>query len=552
MKGGVRVTEHQSGLRFDIYERVHLDESLAGIQELDEIEMIPHIQVLQEGEQAVLKGNLWLTGTYLGDSGEESRTLEHFIPVEITLPMNRIHRLEDIAVEIENFDIDVLSARSLNVTGVLSLHGIEMTSKQDELWKEEEEFVVVHRAEDKDQEEVQEGPADTDSRQSADEEGAGDVDLPSPDTEGIEVNLEEARTRPQAVEPEFADSGQEEPQRPDFLAEEVRVEPEDQRSVLQDGDDSDKTETIAVSFRSAPPERSMDSLPKENTEQAGEEESAARERESYSWSDSFFTSPAQAVPDSNAEESLEEASAPDEEPYEEPAESSETATAFVSPEVPEVQQPSFEPNHRPSASDLPSPSGSDRTEGITGEKKAEEPVWEENKASGEPVSAESNVESNAEANVEANIESIAEANEEASAETNEEAVETIAVSMPEEKQELKIAFGKKSASEASPSYNLANLIHKTDIIELESPQPEMREQTEAGPPSSSDGVEWKRLFSRTEDTGQQFKRMRMCIVQKEETIETIAERYKINPREIILYNRLGDQQIEEGQVLYIP
>ncbi|MBF0819940.1 hypothetical protein, partial [Streptococcus acidominimus] len=111
----------QPGLRFDIYERVHLQENVAAIQELNEVELLPHIQVLTLDEQAILKGNLLLTGSYTSEDGESTRTLEHLIPVEISLPLSRVHRVEDIQVDIENFDIDLLSSRSLNVTGVLSL-----------------------------------------------------------------------------------------------------------------------------------------------------------------------------------------------------------------------------------------------------------------------------------------------------------------------------------------------------------------------------------------------------------------------------------------------
>ena len=139
------MSEQQPGLRFDIYERVHLQENLAAIQELNEVELLPHIQVITLDDQAILKGNLLLTGNYLSEEGGSPRTLEHLIPVEITLPLNRIHRVEDIQVDIENFDIDLLSARSLNVTGVLSLQGVEMVSSPQESWQEEEEVTFVHQ-----------------------------------------------------------------------------------------------------------------------------------------------------------------------------------------------------------------------------------------------------------------------------------------------------------------------------------------------------------------------------------------------------------------------
>lgn len=120
------MTEQGSGLRFDIYERVHLPEGLDGIEELEEAELVPHIQVVEEEDYAVIKGNLWLSGAYLGDSGSTGQTLEHLIPVEITMPQNRISRLEDVRVEIDQFDVELLTNRTLNVTGVLSLHGLEM------------------------------------------------------------------------------------------------------------------------------------------------------------------------------------------------------------------------------------------------------------------------------------------------------------------------------------------------------------------------------------------------------------------------------------------
>lgn len=136
-----------SGLRFDIYERVHLDEEGIGIGELEEVELSPYIEVYSSGEQAILRGNLLLTGKYIGEGEDRSSVaLEYSIPVEISIPMSRIQSLEDIQVEIENFDIDLLTARSLNVTGLLTLHGIQMISEPaTNPWSEEEEISVVHQ-----------------------------------------------------------------------------------------------------------------------------------------------------------------------------------------------------------------------------------------------------------------------------------------------------------------------------------------------------------------------------------------------------------------------
>src|SRR5690554_4455447 len=132
------MADQSSGLRFDIYERVTLSEEVEGIQELDEIELIPRIELTTQDEQAILKGNLLLKGTYMGGKDQKSsQSLEHSIPVEITLPKERIHDYENIGVEIENFDVDVTSARNLSVTGVLSLKGVEVSTGSDTQWNEE-------------------------------------------------------------------------------------------------------------------------------------------------------------------------------------------------------------------------------------------------------------------------------------------------------------------------------------------------------------------------------------------------------------------------------
>jgi stage VI sporulation protein D len=340
------VSEQSSGLRFDIFERVHLSEGVAGISALDEIELKPDIQVLTQDQQAILKGNLVLSGTYSGEQqGQSGQTLRHNIPVEITLPVNRIQSLDQIGVEIDTFDVDLLSARSLNVTGVLSLRGIETASSAAERWSEDEEMVFVHQAE----------------------------------------------------------------------GEKAQPEPE------------------------------------------------------------------------------------------------------LAP-----------------------------TDGATAARDAEQ----------EAVLLES-----------------ADTQEEAEAQAEPEAVPVIAGTNPEreaaeEKKELKIAFSGKTSAEQSEikATDLKSLFNKpaaSAVAESEARISEAGQQEEAKTEeaaahrtqesrSSGDALEWKRLFISAEEEEQRFRKVRMCIVQKDETIELIAQRYSLNPREVILYNRLADGDISEGQIIYIP
>ncbi|RDW19321.1 stage VI sporulation protein D [Oceanobacillus arenosus] len=50
-----------------------------------------------------------------------------------------------------------------------------------------------------------------------------------------------------------------------------------------------------------------------------------------------------------------------------------------------------------------------------------------------------------------------------------------------------------------------------------------------------------------------FIKMRLCIVQKEDTIDTIAERFHVSAIQLIKQNQLDDDfDVSEGQLLYIP
>lgn len=376
------VTERQSGLRFDIYERIHLAEETAAVRELNEVELVPHIQVYTEQEQALLKGHLYLTGSYLGETSGEQRTLEHLIPVEITLPLNRIQDVSQVSVDIDNFDVDVLNSRSLNVTGVLTLHGIEMLSAPEEAWQEEEETVFVHEA-----------PV------------YGDVSASRP-----------VETWQQAAYPGIS-------QQPQFTQQEPRQEEPSPWTPYQ---------TRADTWRSEPVQQQP------TVQEPVNEAPQAAENENAEW-----------VPLSEAAEEPPEALSP------------------VTTEPPSAQLPAAEP-------------------------------------------------------------------------PGEEAPEP----QPEEKKELKIAFGSKASNNAS--YHLQSLIH-TNEYRAQPSDPE-----EEPPTPRTDALEWKRLFSHTEGEERQFSKVRVCIVQKEETLDSIAERYSLNPKEIQLYNRLADGQVAEGRALFIP
>ncbi|HET7579228.1 MAG TPA: stage VI sporulation protein D [Bacillales bacterium] len=51
---------------------------------------------------------------------------------------------------------------------------------------------------------------------------------------------------------------------------------------------------------------------------------------------------------------------------------------------------------------------------------------------------------------------------------------------------------------------------------------------------------------------EEFSSLKMCIIQRGESLDTIAERYELPPSQLVRVNRLESEEVEEGQILYIP
>ncbi|MFD2670500.1 LysM peptidoglycan-binding domain-containing protein [Marinicrinis sediminis] len=417
------MTGDPKGLRFDIYERVQLQQQLDGLEQIEEIELLPKIEVMSQAEQAVLKGHLLLSGAYTVSENRSLQKLQHEIPVEITLPMSRITSLDELKVDIDHFDIDLVNPRSLSVTGVLSLDGIEMlrTSEADEVWKETER--EYSRAGD--QAEAQTSALSNADQVSNEEDQAalrGEKLPANQDTPSIGQQVEE---KPPAKKPEK----KEEPKQ------EAKKEMPKQAPAKKDDNKPD------------------------SVMEKGKEKAPANEQSEVM---------------------------------------NEAAEKFnkAMQEANEMNQPN--------------------------------PMLNEEAAEQEQVEPQ-----------------------------------------PEKGKKMKIAFGSKKEEAAEVTEEvpekkglmkgLKSLIHREDQPFDEQGQEEQdaaADDIQAGNAStedeSSSGAAWKSLFLSQRQEQDEFKRMRLCIVQKQDTIDTIAERYEMNPRELLLYNRLEQDHIEEGQILYIP
>ncbi|ANE47158.1 hypothetical protein SY83_13785 [Paenibacillus swuensis] len=419
------MTEH-NGLRFDIYERVHLAEEGIGIAELEEAELLPYIEVYSNGEQAVLRGSLLLTGKYLGeDEFRSSVELQHSIPVEISIPMTRVSRLEDIQVEIENFDIDVLSNRSLNVTGLLTLRGVQLVTETVESRWDEEEIVAVHQTED-----VRE--------------------------------LYNPRNYPLDAEPSISAAE---------YYEQLNQQTQGERPLYPWETESRENESQGEST----PYTGTASYNTLLSEPVSEDYNAVSDPEAYAY-DAGQRTEQEVYYSAEAQVQAEE-----------------------EPNYNSYEQAGYAASY--------------------GQQEQQESAY---------------------------------SYDDSSYDRNQENY------VAEEYKEPKLAFGVKRDQEVDPSapapYGLQNLIHTSAPRDADAGEEETEAYESAAyiGGSSGDELQWKNLFlaNATEETS--FRKLRMCIVQREETISTIAERYNLNPREIALYNRLDDQTVSAGQVLYIP
>lgn len=433
--------DQSHGLRFDIYERIHLSEELPGIAELEEVELLPEIQVIQREDRAELYGQLLLTGLYRSEADRTER-LEHAIPVEITVPLTRVSSIDDIGVEIENFDIDLLTMRTVNITGVLSLRGIGGAEPQPQPAWQQEEYTVAYSpvSEERLSEaatENQEHDSDTlyENSQWTFGEDASQVSV----EEHEHAEADEAVEQDSLVSSGAANSSP--------VVHFLSAAEKDKGGTVQ-------THSLETQVE-APLNQSFNSVSDEKQEVEAD----------YSWS-----SRETVAPEAITEEKQE---------------------LLVSASEKEVT-----PNQTTQEEEVQSLS----------ESVNEAPIAEEN------------------------------------------------IHPQEEKQDLKVALGSKKETEVSEKEHLSfsSLLSSSRTRQEQEALIAEANVPPAAPPETGNHTEWKSRFIAGSEGANMFRKVRLCIVQREETLDTIAEKYQLSARELVMYNRLSGQSVEEGQVLYIP
>lgn len=157
---------NESALRFSLEESIWFQKGQE-VSELFSISLDPDITIHENDQYVTIEGSLQLTGEYrkhevwdteedipsspkfvetVEQRGEDVYEFIHHFPVDITIPVNRVKRVEEIDVKIDSFDYHLPERSCLKLVADLTIGGLygEQQNTVAET-KEDETPVEIHR-----------------------------------------------------------------------------------------------------------------------------------------------------------------------------------------------------------------------------------------------------------------------------------------------------------------------------------------------------------------------------------------------------------------------
>lgn len=546
------------------------------VSELLSISLDPDIRVQEVNDYVSIRGSLELTGEYNIDQNKHieefytdkrfveevrkredgSAELTHCFPVDITIPKNKVSHLQDVFVFIDAFDYQLTDSRILTIQADLAIEGL-----LDDTQDKEPEIPLYEAPAAFREEELSEPPAHS----VVEEPGASSAEEAvlqhEPPAEPPELFISKAGLR-EELETEKAES---EP--PESVAsepearEDVKEEEESEELAVPETEVRAESETEESEPEPDPSEIEIQEIVKAKKETAEPAAAIADVREEA---------------DSPAETELREHVGAEESPALEAELHSETVIAK------EKEETTVSPNHEYA---------------LRQEAQNEEAAQSDQ---ADPALCQE------EAEPDEALESVSEA-----ALSIEDSRETAsAVYMENDNADLHFHFNQKTSSEEASQEELPEPAYRTFLPEqeeedsfysapklleeeeqeeesfeievrktpsAEEPKEETpfqsfqlpesseteRKETDAVPrvapaaetkepqtKESDNSLYLTKLFTKEAD---EFSRMKICIVQQEDTIERLCERYEITSQQLIRMNSLAlDDELKAGQILYIP
>ncbi|MCX3305267.1 LysM peptidoglycan-binding domain-containing protein [Bacillus sp. NEAU-CP5] len=605
---------HNHRLQFSVEESICFQKGQE-VSELLSISLDPDIRVQEVNDYVSIKGSLELTGEYNIDHSshfeeldrelrhvEEVRAREdgtaeliHCFPVDITIPKNKVSHLNDVFVFIDAFDYQLTDSRILTIQADLAIEGLleESEPKEPEIplyvapefAREEMINLAGHHSEDENEPELMirhepEIPL-TVSEEAAQETEKNEEEIPPL----IRLEEEEQEAAPILRERE------EEEQEAALILREREEEEQETAPILREREEEEQ-ETAPILREQEEEEQEAAPILREREEEEQEAAPILREQEEEE---------EETAPILREREEEEQETAPILREREE----EEQETAPILREQEEVPKPvsfteppppvSFQHEEKPEEAEEPAIMSAVRNEPAFEDDSAE--VQEEPKDDNEPVFPAFTLTPHAEKpkiaeqpflHKEEQPEAeplLRQSDHEASEDEDEPAVfqeEQAPVYrefVPEQQEEEFYSAPKLLEEEAQDEEGFEIEVRKMappeeetgkpldlsfQFSKLPPEEPAQAEQPEPLKPERNNeeaapGTEQKendnshyltKLFTREEE---KFSRMKICIVQQQDTIDRVCERYDITSQQLIRTNALSfDDELEEGQLLYIP
>ncbi|MDP0484783.1 spore coat morphogenetic protein SpoVID [Bacillus subtilis] len=546
------------------------------VSELLSISLDPDIRVQEVNDYVSIIGSLELTGEYNIDQNKHteeiytdkrfveqvrkredgSAELTHCFPVDITIPKNKVSHLQDVFVFIDAFDYQLTDSRILTIQADLAIEGL-----LDDTQDKEPEIPLYEAPAAFREEELSEPPAHSvveEPGASSAEEAVLQHEPPAEPPElfiskaGLreELETEKAESEPPesvASEPEAREDVKEEEESEELAVPETEVRAESETEESEPEPDHSeieiqeivkaKKETAEPAAATADVREEADSPAEtELREHAGAEESPALEAELHSET-VIAEEKEETTVSPNHEYALRQ-----EAQNEEAAQSDQADPALC---------------HEEAEPDEALESVSETALSIEDSRETASAAYVENdkadlhfhfnqKTSSEETSQEELPEPAyrtflSEQEEEDSFYSAPKLLEEEEQEEESFEIEVRKTPSPEEPKE-ETPFQSFQLPESSETER-----KETDAVPRVAPAAETKEpQTK----ESDNSLYLTKLFTKEAD---EFSRMKICIVQQEDTIERLCERYEITSQQLIRMNSLAlDDELKAGQILYIP
>ncbi|KUP39996.1 LysM peptidoglycan-binding domain-containing protein [Bacillus velezensis] len=535
--------------------------------------------------------------------------LIHCFPVDITIPKNKVSHLNDVFVFIDAFDYQLTDSRILTIQADLAIEGLleESEPKEPEIplyvapefAREEMINLAGHHSEDENEPELMirhepEIPL-TVSEEAAQETKKNEEEIPplirleEEEQEAAPI-LREREEEEQEAAPILREREEEEQEAAPILREREEEEEQEAAPILREREEEEQEAAPILREREEEEQETAPIL----REQEEEQETAPilREREEEEQ---------EAAPILREQEEEEQETAPILREREE----EEQETAPILREQEEVPKPvsfteppppvSFQHEEEPEEAEEPAIMSAVRNEPVFEDDSAE--VQEEPKDDNEPVFPAFTLTPHAEKpkiaeqpflqkEEQPEVEPLLRQSDHEAAEDEdepavfqEEQAPVYREFVPEQQEEEFYSAPKLLEEEAQDEVGFEIEVRKMAQPEEETGKPldlsfqfsklPPEEPAQAEPPEplkperkneeAAPGTEQKendnshyltKLFTREEE---KFSRMKICIVQQQDTIDRVCERYDITTQQLIRTNALSfDDELEEGQLLYIP